>query len=238
MAKAILLDIEGTISPAAFVYDVMFPFVRNALNDFVATHWDDADLQNCVDLIAKDEGHASAQAWLGDDEAAAQQATVCQSVISQMDRDAKRTGLKSLQGLIWRSGFESKELVSELFADVLPKLEEWISQGKELHIYSSGSIAAQKLFFGHTAQGNLLDRFQGHFDTTSGLKQEVTSYQNIAREIGRAPQEILFVSDSLDEVDAAAQAGMATAWRPAMPTDVTAENSSTHQVIQSFVELT
>ena len=90
------------------------------------------------------------------------------------------------------------------------RLAAWNAAGKDVRIYSSGSVQAQKLFFGHTIDGDLLPHFRGHYDTTTGPKKEADSYRNIAAEFGLPPSEILFLSDVVTELDAARSAGMQT----------------------------
>ena len=124
-----------------------------------------------------------------------------------MDADAKVTGLKHLQGLIWRKGFESGELVAQIFPDVPPQLNEWSAAGIKLYIYSSGSVEAQKLFFGHTEQGNLRGYLSGYFDTSTGPKRESASYRKIADACHLCAARLLFLSDLTAELTAAAAVG-------------------------------
>jgi len=90
-------------------------------------------------------------------------------------------------------------------------LAQWADSGLDVRIYSSGSIDAQKLFFSHTGAGDLTPHLRGHYDTTTGPKREAASYRAIAADMGMEPREILFISDVGEELDAARQAGMATA---------------------------
>lgn len=206
-ARVILLDIEGTTSSVSFVYDVMFPFVRRELDSFLNQHWNDPAVQEACDLIAVDAGHDSLDAWT-QVEPASGQALVRDEVHRLMDGDVKATGLKRLQGLVWKHGFESGELRAHLFDDVRDVVEGWQAAGLQIHIYSSGSVQAQKLFFGHTTEGNLLSFFSGHYDTTVGPKREASSYVAIAEAMNVPPKHVLFVSDVPAELDAAAAAGM------------------------------
>lgn len=208
----VLLDIEGTTSSVRFVFEVMFPYARSHVADYLTANWGQPQLQAALEKLAVDAGQPTAAVWLGSlaDDAARREAVVT-AVHQMMDRDAKVTGLKELQGLIWENGFKSGEMVAHLYPDVLPTIDAWRAAGKQVWIYSSGSIAAQKLFFGHTPAGNLLDRFSGHFDTTSGGKKEAESYRRITAAMGRKPEQILFVSDIADELQAARQAGLHTA---------------------------
>ncbi len=208
----ILLDIEGTTSSVSFVYDVMFPYARRELEAYLQHQWGSRELNEACELIARDAGSESFERWtahLNSDEARRQQ--VSREVLRLMDGDVKATGLKQLQGLIWRSGFESAEMQAHVYDDVPVALAAWQRAGIDVRIYSSGSIAAQKLFFGHTVAGDLLSYFRGHYDTTTGSKKEATSYERIAQAFELAPQEILFISDVPEELTAAMAAGLLTA---------------------------
>lgn len=211
-ARCVLLDIEGTVADVRFVYDVMFPFVRRQVASFLETHWGTSDLQEPLANLAAESGSNHAidpwrQSELGRDRAIA---CAVDAVHRLMDQDSKTTGLKALQGRIWESGFRSGALRSELFPDVVPALRRWQAAGVELRIYSSGSILAQQLFFGHTLQGDLTSMFAAHYDTTIGNKKEAASYRQIAEDCKLPPGEILFLSDVAAELVAAAQAGMQT----------------------------
>jgi enolase-phosphatase E1 len=209
--RGILLDIEGTTSSVSFVYDVMFPFARRELGAYLHGHWGETDLNEACELIARDAGHESFAAWVGDVNGNDARQLVQDEAIRLMDGDVKATGLKQLQGLIWRSGFENGEMQAHVYDDVPSALAAWDAAGIDLRIYSSGSIAAQKLFFGHTVAGNLLHHFGGHYDTTTGPKKEAASYQRIAEKFGIPANELLFISDVTAELDAASEAGLQTA---------------------------
>jgi len=209
--RGILLDVEGTTSSVSFVYDVMFPFVRRELDRFLAERWGSSDLESALNRLAQDAGAASFQSWCVGLSSEQCRARVRDEVHRLMDSDAKTTGLKQLQGLIWQAGFEGGELKAHVYDDVPDALRAWNEQGRDVRVYSSGSVLAQRLFFGHTTHGNLLDCFQGHYDTTIGPKKEPASYSRIAEDWGLGPHEVLFVSDVVAELDAARTAGMQTA---------------------------
>ncbi len=207
----ILLDIEGTTSSVSFVYDRMFPFVRRELDKYLCANWNSAALNEVCDLIAKDAGYESFVAWCGNEiEVSKPRQLLRKEVLRLMDGDVKATGLKALQGLIWRSGFESGEMRAHVYDDVLPAIQAWDDTGCDVRIFSSGSIAAQKLFFGHTVVGNMLHLFRGHYDTTIGPKKEAASYGAITKDFGLPPSQILFLSDVPIELEAARAAGMQT----------------------------
>jgi enolase-phosphatase E1 len=203
--KLILLDIEGTVSPLAFVHDVMFPYARKHAAAWLGAHWG----HEVIAQLARDAGAFSFHNAL-DAEAA---------VHRLMDADAKVTGLKQLQGLIWEQGFKSGDLCATLFADVASGLQRFKDAGLELRIYSSGSTHAQRLFFAHTELGDLTVLLSGYYDTTLGPKREAASYAAITADAGVPAGEILFLSDVVAELDAASTAGMRTglALRPGNP---------------------
>jgi len=196
--RAILTDIEGTTSSIAFVKDVLFPYARRALPAFLKARRNDPEVARWVDAVAAEIG------------AAGSDACVVEVLQGWIDEDRKHTALKALQGLLWRAGYEGGEYAAHVYPDAVEALQRWHAQGIPLYVYSSGSVAAQKLFFGHSAAGNLLPLFEDHFDTEVGGKREAASYAHIAQAIGRAPSEILFLSDVVEELDAAREAGMDT----------------------------
>jgi len=197
--EAVLTDIEGTTGSVAFVHDVLFPYADARLDAYVAAH-------------AREEAVAAA---LRD---AAREAGIDPSDLRAVTRrlhewiaqDAKITPLKTLQGLMWADGYANGELKGHIYADAAEVLREWHRAGIALYVYSSGSIAAQKLIFGHSIEGDLTPLLSGYFDTTTGPKRDAQSYATIARAAGLAPAGMLFLSDNEAELDAAVAAGMQT----------------------------
>lgn len=198
--RIILLDIEGTTSSVAYVYEVLFPFARRELARFLAERWDDRAVRDVRLRIEQDAGRP-----------AMSREELATFVLSLMDRDVKVTGLKQLQGLIWERGYQTGELRSHVFTDVSDALLRWRNERIGVHIYSSGSIAAQKVFFAHTESGDLSAYLSGYFDTTSGQKQAPQSYRNILTDLAAQPADVLFVSDIPAELEAAAQCGIQVA---------------------------
>src|SRR6185369_14114134 len=241
--RGILLDIEGTTSSVSFVYEVMFPYVSKHLTFEVFANWLEPDYIEAFHAIAKDAGHESLDAWLKSqsltrDNPLRAADVVCKEVVRLMDGDVKATGLKHLQGLIWKSGFDSGELKAHVYDDVPPALAAWNAADKDVRIYSSGSVQAQKLFFGHTIFGDLLSQFRGHYDTTIGGKKEAASYRKIAAEFRLPADEILFLSDIVAELDAARAAGMQTALvvRPGNAPNQTSAGAP-HSTIEYFAQV-
>jgi enolase-phosphatase E1 len=207
----VVLDIEGTVTPVAFVHEVLFPYAHQALEPFLRANRDNPKVLACVEQCAKDVGSASFAAWCPHawpEDAAVQ--WVVAVMREWMAQDAKRTGLKALQGLIWASGYADGRLKAPLYADVVSALRAWHEMGVRLAIYSSGSIPAQKLLFTHTSEGDLTPLFAHYFDTTSGSKREAASYTTIAASLDSAPERIVFFSDLPAELDAAQAAGWRT----------------------------
>jgi enolase-phosphatase E1 len=204
----VLLDIEGTVSDVRFVYDVMFPFARQRMKSFLESQHRLPEVLAAIEQVARD-ANLEANHWSSDSKQHEIDIDKIDAHLQElMAMDSKATGLKALQGLVWKSGFETGQLRAELFPDVLPVLRLWSSIGKRLYIYSSGSVLAQQLFFRFTTEGDLSPLLSGYFDTVVGKKQESSSYHRIAEAIGTKPQTILFVSDIAEELIAASISGM------------------------------
>ena len=199
MIKAVVTDIEGTTSSLSFVKDVLFPYARKRLPAFVATHADKADVQHWLHEAAREEGLVSAE-----------QQEVIALLIRWMDEDRKATPLKALQGMSWADGYESGEFRGHVYPEVAENLRKWHALGINLYVYSSGSVAAQKLLYGFSEAGDLTALFSGYFDTEVGGKREAGSYRRIAETIAFPAEQILFLSDVTEELDAARAAGMQT----------------------------
>jgi enolase-phosphatase E1 len=212
--RGVLLDIEGTTSSISFVHDVMFPYVREHLAGFLDQRWPSRELDVVREQLARDDHAASWSDWLAahTGSSASDRAAFEARILELMDGDVKATGLKTLQGLIWDNGFRSGQLQSHVYSDTIPAIEGWRAAGLDVRIYSSGSMAAQRLFFGHVAQlGDCLHLFSGHYDTSIGSKREAASYTRIATDWNLAVSEILFISDLAPELEAASTAGMQVA---------------------------
>ncbi len=222
MLRAILTDIEGTTSSISFVKDVLFPYAAKNMRSFLQAHWQHADVQKQIAAIAEitqtridtvDAADAVLQQWIADDQ--------------------KITPLKALQGMIWKQGYADGDYRAHMYPDAPTRLRQWHADGFALYVYSSGSVAAQKLFFGYSEAGDLTGLFSGYFDTTVGGKRDSTSYAAISDTIGVPADQILFLSDIIEELDAAHAVGMKTVWldrsNAALP--------CAHPRAQSFVDI-
>lgn len=198
MIKAIVTDIEGTTSSLSFVKDVLFPYARAHLPEFVRRHRQEADV-----AVLLDDARGEVGADLDDERLISQ-------FIDWIDRDQKITPLKSLQGLIWEAGYRQGDFKGHVYEDAARQLRAWKAAGYALYVYSSGSVYAQKLLFGHSEYGDLTPLFSGYFDTHIGGKREAESYRRIAAEIALPGEQILFLSDIQEELDAAGEAGFET----------------------------
>ena len=195
--KIILTDIEGTTTDISFVHDVLFPYSAKHLSAWVRNHLELPITQDILQQVREITGKSN----LDIDGCISQ-------LMSWQAEDQKITPLKTLQGLIWQEGYDKSELKAHLYADAVEYLQKWHDGGLTLAIYSSGSIAAQKLLFGNTLIGDLTPLFSAYFDTTTGNKKESQSYVAIANALSVLPQEILFLSDSLKELVAASEANL------------------------------
>jgi enolase-phosphatase E1 len=213
--RLVLLDIEGTVGPVSFVRDVLFPYAHQRIGDFLREHSTDTDVTSTVTELRRLHSHDMASgdpppAWGKNDIAGA--TAYARWLI---DRDRKVTPLKDLQGRIWKRGYEMGELKAPLFDDVAPAFRRWRASGIEIAIYSSGSVMAQRLYFAHTTEGDLTPAIRAYFDTTSGPKTNAASYARIASALNLTAQDIVFVSDTEDEVAAADAAGLRAVVRAA-----------------------
>lgn len=218
MIKAILTDIEGTISSLEYVRKVMFPYSKKNLRSFMTEHKEE-------DIVKKTIRELSDK--LGKSVDIEESIKILESWI---DADLKEPILKEIQGYIWEEGFKDGKLKGHIYQDAYIKLMEWKEIGIKIYVFSSGSVKAQKLFFKYTDYGDITNIFSGFFDTKMGSKKDKDSYLKISDEIKLKPREILFLSDIEEELDASREAGMKTirVLRDGI------EISSKHKVVRDF----
>ncbi|HTC29066.1 acireductone synthase [Dyella sp.] len=219
--RAIVTDIEGTTSSISFVKDVLFPYARKRLPAFIETHADQAEVQHWLHEAAKEAGLIEAS-----------RQEVIELLVRWIDEDRKSTALKALQGMIWKEGYEAGEYRAHVYPEVASRLHAWRGEGLHLYVYSSGSVPAQKLLFRYSESGDLTPVFAGYFDTETGPKRETISYQRIVEAIGERPEHVLFLSDIVEELDAAKAAGLQTGWLVRAPLTVPAQ--PTHPAYTTF----
>jgi enolase-phosphatase E1 len=224
--RGILLDIEGTTTPIAFVHEVLFSYARSHLRDYLSRHFNDKSVRTDLQALHTEGGDFSDEIE-----------SVVAHINQLIDADRKSTGLKSLQGKIWQEGYADGTLRAQVYPDVAPALARWRTDGLNVAIFSSGSVLAQQLLFAHTDAGDLTPFINNYFDTSVGKKGEVESYGRIAETLNLQPSEILFVSDVVNELAAAREAGMKTvlSLRPGNPPQESAEE---YQTIHSFEAIT
>lgn len=196
--KTILTDIEGTTSSISFVKDVLFPYARSRLPAFVAEHGHEPRVRALLDSAAADAGSIC------------QDDVLVETLQGWIDQDRKHTALKALQGMIWDAGYRDGDFTAHMYPDAPAQLRAWHAAGHPLAVYSSGSVHAQKLLFGNSDAGDLQPLIGHWFDTEVGHKRDADSYRMIADRLDRAPRDILFLSDVVEELDAAREAGMRT----------------------------
>ena len=198
MKPVILTDIEGTTSSISFVKDVLFPYARRELPRFVREHGHDPEVRRWLDLVAAENGGICS-----DD-------VITETLQGWIDQDRKHTALKALQGMLWREGYERGDYRGHVYGDAAQALRDWHEAGHRLAVFSSGSVGAQKLLFAHSEAGDLTPLFSAFFDTEMGHKRDADSYRLIADALDRRPEDVVFLSDVVEELDAARDAGMRT----------------------------
>jgi enolase-phosphatase E1 len=224
----ILTDIEGTTSSISFVRDVLFPYARRALPGFVREHGRDPEVRRWLDQVATENGGVCS-----DD-------MIVETLQGWIDEDRKHTALKALQGLVWEAGYENADFSAPVYPDAASQLRAWHDAGFPLAVYSSGSVPAQKLLFGHTDAGDMTDVFQAWFDTAVGHKRDEASYRRIAADLQRDPEDIVFLSDVVEELDAAREAGMRTVLvdrREDYATPRTGDATHGHMRVETFEDI-
>jgi enolase-phosphatase E1 len=214
--KAIVTDIEGTTTALDFVHKVLFPYARQALLGFVRDHQNEAAV---VAVLAQVPGEGV-------------EAKIHQ-LLAWIDEDRKITPLKTLQGFVWRQGYERGDFRGHVYADAFAQLQAWYAAGIALYVFSSGSVEAQQLLFRHSDFGDMTPLFSGYFDTTLGPKREASSYQQMAQQMGQLPEQILFLSDIVEELDAAQQAG----WQTICLARGQSIPLTSHLVVRDFTEI-
>jgi enolase-phosphatase E1 len=223
--KVILTDIEGTTSSISFVKDVLFPYARRALPDFVRERGDEPEVRRWLDAAAVDAGNIC------------QDSVLVEVLQSWIDEDRKHPALKALQGMIWLDGYRHSDYAAHVYPDAVTALRDWHARGLRLYVYSSGSVPAQKLLFEHSTAGNLGPLFSGYFDTAVGGKRDVDSYRNVLAALQSAPADVLFLSDVVEELDAARAAGLDTVLvdrREDYPTPRLGDACHGHRRVESF----
>ena len=219
--RAIVTDIEGTTSSISFVRDVLFPHARRQLPAFIETHGDTPEVQHWLHEAAREAGLVEAY-----------RQEIIELLLQWSDQDRKSTALKALQGMIWKDGYTAGDYRAHVYPEVAARLRDWRADGLRLYVYSSGSVPAQQLFFRYSEAGDLSPLFAGYFDTETGPKREAESYRRIAGEVGEQPAHILFLSDVVEELDAARAAGMQTGWLLRPPLAV--PSAPTHPAYRDF----
>lgn len=236
--NVVLLDIEGTTTPVDFVYKILFPYARARVKSFLSEHSADAreDISGFFEENRKDTERGLNPPVIVDSDEEALLDSLTAYVHWLIDTDRKSTPLKSLQGKIWEDGYRAGELRAQVFEDVPHAFEKWRDEQKEICIYSSGSVLAQRLLFAHTESGDLTPLICDYFDTKTGAKIESESYLRIAAALERKPTDIVFISDVTAELDAARSAGLQTLLC-IRPGNRPQPNASHYVAIRSFDEL-
>ncbi|MCL1051899.1 acireductone synthase [Shewanella abyssi] len=195
--RAIVVDTAGTTTDLNFIEDVLFPYSAKALPAFLEENQNNVLVENCIcdvqDIALEPDANL---------------ARVTEILLQWISEDRKATPLKTIQGLIWKQGYANGEFTGHIFPDFIEALDGYKQKGLRIYSFSSASVDAQKLLFGNSDAGDLTDKFNGHFDTRTGNKRFKQAYRNILNTISLSPKQILFVSDVLEELKAADEAGL------------------------------
>ena len=241
--RVYLLDVEGTVAPIAFVYEQLFPYARAHFSDFLKQNIENPAVRDDLMLLSEENEAESDPAaprdpnvkFTGFVDGTRFRLDALVYLLWLMDHDRKSTALKSLQGKIWKSGFESGELKGTLFPDVPDALRRWSATAR-VAIYSSGSVEAQRLVFRHSIFGDLTGLIAAYFDTRTGPKQASAGYAAIAAAMNVEPDDMLFLSDAVRELDAARETGCRTRL-VVRPGNAPVEDAHGHVVVESFAIL-
>ncbi|MBS0604757.1 MAG: acireductone synthase [Verrucomicrobia bacterium] len=217
---AVLTDIEGTTTSISFVHDTLFPYAKQNVDSFVMAHRNESEVKAILEDVQKIANVSSED--------------VVPTLHEWMAQDKKITPLKSLQGMMWEEGFRQGVFKGHVYDDAYGQLTHWKNEGISLYVYSSGSVDAQKLLFGYSDHGDMDSLFSGNYDTRVGGKKERASYVKIAEQMGISPERILFLSDMVEELNAAKSAGMQTVL---IARDAAPFNDSGHPCATNFNEI-
>ncbi|XP_029174217.1 enolase-phosphatase E1 [Nylanderia fulva] len=243
-ARTVLVDIEGTTTSISFVKDTLFPYVRQNLKDYIESKWEDEEFKQDYEKLKEqakkdEEDKLDGFVAITGDKPEDEKDSLLKNVLWQMDNDRKTGALKQLQGHMWREAYKTGAVKAHIYEDVPKALESWKNDGRKIYVYSSGSVEAQKLLFGHSVCGDLLKYFSGFFDTEVGAKQESDSYKNILSKIDEESSNVIFLTDIVKEAAAAKEAGLSTVIvireGNAALND---EEKVTYTTIKSFLDLT
>ena len=241
--RVYLLDVEGTVAPLALTTEVLFPYARSHFPDFLRKSRGDESVRADLTSLAEENRKERAPGVpLLPEVVHPEQVETPRFRLDAMvyltwlmDRDRKSTALKSLQGKIWKKGFESGQLKGTLFPDVVPAFARWARKGT-IAIYSSGSVEAQQMLFRHTTEGDLTRLITSYFDTRTGPKAESASYVKIAAQLEVASDAVFFFSDSVRELDAAREAGCQTRL-VIRPGNAPVDDGNGHAAVESFDQI-
>ncbi|KAH0949342.1 hypothetical protein HN011_009896 [Eciton burchellii] len=244
LARTVLVDIEGTTTSVSFVKEILFPYVRQHLKNYIETKWEDEEFKQDYEKLKEqakkdEEDKLDGFVAITGDKPEEEKDSLLKYVFWQMDNDRKTGALKQLQGHMWREAYKTGAIKAHVYEDVPKALESWTNDGRKIYVYSSGSVEAQELLFEHSIHGNLLKYFNGFFDTKVGAKQESDSYKNILSDIDEKPSNVVFLTDVVREAAAAKEAGLSTiiVVRDGNAA-LTDEEKLTYTTVESFLDLT
>lgn len=213
-AQAILLNIEGTLMPRSYVSEVLLPFVRDNVELFLEARGNDADVQADLALLRQDYKRETEPVppWETGEDAIIAVPYLHHAITLNQPSKA----LQSIEEKIWTVGYQSGQIVSAFFVDVFPAFQRWTAARKSIYIFSSVGVQGQSLLFHYSKSGDLTPYISRYYDTTLGAKHEPESYRILVKKIATTissektieAKDILFISDSVAELQAAATIGI------------------------------
>ena len=193
--KAILTDVEGTITSPSFTRDEVIPYVSANITDYV---WDnEPDILNHLNAVRKEENNPDLTTG-----------ELIEVLLRYIDEGEEPSSLQALQTIILQEGYETKRIQSQVYEDALRALKRWHEQDILVYVYSSLSEAEQHLLLAHTQVGDINSSFDRLFDIKIGTKKETETYNKIAASIGIPTFDILFLTDNIEDAVTASNTGM------------------------------
>jgi enolase-phosphatase E1 len=221
----VLTDIEGPTAPRRVVADVMVPYVRANLRGWLTQHARDPDIAGWIYEVSALSG---ASPWDVDG--------CVDTLLDWLDADLNMEPLKAIQARMWRDAYAVGDLSASVYPDAYGAFDAWRDAEARVVVFSTGSLDAQRSLCRFAVGGDLEAQVHAWFDARVGSKRDPRSYRTIATKLAVSPSQVMFLSDTVEELDAAAAAGMRTVF-VARDRSLETSASVTHTTVSSLLEL-
>lgn len=195
--RAVLLDIEGTVSSPCFFKNILRPYAEAHFREYISSHLSDPEVDQAFEQARQMTGGPFANTD-----------AVLKTLENWFHQGKKAKPLSLLLTKVWEHGYTQGEIQGHLYRDAYLNLRAWRMRGIPLYVYSSKCEAEQRLLLFYSMYGNIITYFEQFFDGSIGKKTERSSYLAVAEAMELEPSQILFLSDSRTELKAAEAAGM------------------------------